>query len=1200
MIRRWAGWLFSVWTAAVIGLGAVSVVLCWIGPLVAIGNWRPLEQGRVRLWCIVVLWAGVLGLIGLQRWRSSMRNSAVVDRLLTQPPPSAPRESADMAAVRTRFEAALKMLRKVRFTPPATTSAGRPWTTRIGNMLAQLDGRYLYELPWYLIIGAPGAGKTTALRHSGLQFPLGQQAGQERVRGVGGTRDCDWWFTSQAVLIDTAGRFTTQDSDALRDRDTWNGFLALLRRARPRQPVNGVLVTVSVQDLLTRSAAEREEQAARVKERLQELNDQLGMRFPVYVLVTKVDLLPGFSDYFASLDRDTRAMPWGFTFPLTSQESGGASDIDRLSQELQALSRRLQQGLLPLLQAERDLQRRARTYAFPLHFTALHDLLIAFMRQVFAQTPFEPCAFLRGAYFVSGTQEGTPIDRLLGAVARGWQLERAVLPPLRSSGKSFFLEKLLTEVIFPEAGLAGTQRRWERRRVAWLVAGYAVVALASLGALTAWTVSWFNNRGYVGDVQARVTQVRRLVQTTPNRATPDLVPLLPALAATRALAQVNRTGPEVPWSLGFGLFQGRKLDAASRRAYERMLVDAVLPRVALRVEEQLRARADAPELQYESLKTYLMLHDPQHWDGQTLGALIRHDWEVNLPRSVDTGEREQLRQHLAALLGVGAAVSPLPFDQSLVTAARASLGALPLPQRVYNRLKQRGAGSQAPEFNAASAGGAASPLVFERRSGQPITQGVPGFFTRAGWDGLAHAIEPSAKELLDEQSWVLGNALPGAAGSRLDSLVSDVKRLYLTDYANTWEAFIADLRLRQAKGLPDLVQLTRVLAGPDNPLGTLLRAISRETTLAGAAEPSGTKDVINEKVDRLAQVVKRGFAEVAGDRAAGGAMHEEPPLETLVDDRFALLRRYVQGPPGGKAPLDDSIALLNEAQLHMAAVELAVKSGTPPPQSDLPVRLAAEGARSAEPVRGLLADLGRSSAGFTGLLQRELLSREVRTSVGDFCNQAIAGRYPLSARSANDATFADFGQLFGPGGRFDRLFQEKLASVVDTGARVWKFRNEALGQDVGSLPQFQRAQVIRETFFAGGGTTPSMRLEFKPVEMDARITQFVLDVDGQVIRYVHGPQIPTAVQWPGPRGTNQVRLQLTPAGPNGNGVAFDGPWALHRLFDGVKVEPGRTPERFRVTFDVDGRKAIFEVTAASVRNPLRLRELAEFNCPNGL
>src|SRR5450432_1688622 len=98
------------------------------------------------------------------------------------------------------------------------------------------DGRDpLNALPWYVMVGPPGSGKTTAIRSSGLKFPQGRNS---VVKGVGGTRNCDWWMTNEAILLDTAGRWSTEDEDG----DEWLAFLDLLKKTRPRKPINGILV----------------------------------------------------------------------------------------------------------------------------------------------------------------------------------------------------------------------------------------------------------------------------------------------------------------------------------------------------------------------------------------------------------------------------------------------------------------------------------------------------------------------------------------------------------------------------------------------------------------------------------------------------------------------------------------------------------------------------------------------------------------------------------------------------------------------------------------------------------------------------------------------------------------------------------------------------------------------------------------------
>jgi type VI secretion system protein ImpL len=344
------------------------------------------------------------------------------------------RVAQELETIRARFRQAAEDLDGARFASPD----GR--------------GREVQELPWYVIIGAPGSGKTTALLNAGLRLPL--YTGKETspsVPGVGGTRNCDWWFTDEAVLLDTAGRYTTQDSDRRADAAAWQGFLGLLKQFRSKRPLNGALVTVSVMDLLLWTKAERARYAAHVRMRLSEMVAALETRFPVYVLVTKTDLLAGFTEFFGDYDSTQRAQVWGTTFPMDIDPALIATPY---AADFAALEDRLGAETLARLHEERDLQRRASIYRFPQQYHAMGPLVGEFLAQAFGTRVNEKPLMLRGAYFTSGTQEGNPIDRVLVALARTFRLDRAATTGLGGTGKSYFLNRLLHEVVFSEAELA--------------------------------------------------------------------------------------------------------------------------------------------------------------------------------------------------------------------------------------------------------------------------------------------------------------------------------------------------------------------------------------------------------------------------------------------------------------------------------------------------------------------------------------------------------------------------------------------------------------------------------------------------------------------------------------------------------------------------------------------------------------------------
>ncbi len=1194
MIRKILGLIFNRWTLAILGLAAVSLIIWYVGPLIAIAEHRPLESAVVRWVLIGLVIAIYFGRIVWKFLRAKVANTRLFDSLLKQTPPTVQPEAGaeEVALLRQRFDEAVGVLKQSRLGSKEKKSP-----------LAFLSRRqYVYELPWYIIIGAPGSGKTTALINSGLKFSLSERFGDAAIRGVGGTRNCDWWFTDEAVLLDTAGRYTTQESDREADSAAWSGFLQLLKKFRPRRPINGVLVAISVADLLQQSAGERADHAKALRQRVQELHQQLGIRFPVYVLITKADLLAGFMEFFANFGAEERAQVWGVSFPFV--EPMPDNPLAGFRAEFASLDQRLHDRLIDRLQEERDPQRRGLLYAFPQQFASLKEGLSDFLDQVFAPSRFEEKPLLRGVYFTSGTQEGNPIDRVMGVLGRAFRLERKLLAPQKPSGKSFFITRLLRQVIFAEAGLAGTNLKWERRRTVLQWGGLALAGIVTLGSILAWSVSYSRNKGYVGEVQAKLPGVAKQVESFPGSGD-DVVSLLPALQSVRDLARTPAVADSTPISMGFGLYQGNKLEAAADDAYHRLLRDAFLPRLGLRIEELLRTNQNKPEALYEILKAYLMLNDPEHFDATAFKTFVKVDWDENLPRDITVEQRQALDAHLDALLDRGQLISPLVPDAQLIASARSAILQTPIERRVYNRLRREGIGSQFPEFTIANVVGANAGLVFRRASGKPLTSGVPGLFSYNGYyKAFVKTADETTRQLANEESWVLGvaqNQRPSltAPGGKA-ALFDEVRRLYLEDYANTWDAFVKDIRVEMGNNRRQMIQAASILSGPTSPLPVLLRAIVHEVTLVKKSDAE--KSLIEKGEDQVKQQAN-WLRKLMGSEQPKSALQLASQPESIVDNRFDDLRSLVTPTVAGQpAPIDGELALLKELSQAMITAGAAIDANTPPPPSDAPNKALLEANQSPEPLRTILQSLGDAAAKLIGLGMKANISGEL-TQLAEFCNKATAGRYPFVRSASRDVTQDDFARLFAPGGEFDRFFQAKLLPIVDTSTRPWTYRqvgDARQGDTSGALVQFQRAQTIRDVFFRNG-STPAIHLEFKPVEMDVSITQFILDVDGQIVKYAHGPQVPQPVQWPGPRGSMQVRLQITPPPTSAGGLGpFEGPWALFRMFDRVRITPSGQPEKFNTTFVIDGRKARFEVLTSSVENPFRLKDLEQFRCPNRL
>lgn len=512
------------------------------------------------------------------------------------------------------------------------------------------------------------------------------------------------------------------------------------------------------------------------------------------------------------------------------------------------------------------------------------------------------------------------------------------LGPLVAVGVWHPLESELARALLIGAALTGPVLHRALGRRAFVLGPLVNVAvvLVCVASLAAMGVSYVKSRAQIADAAARVEALRhKLAGAIP----PDSVSaLLPTLRAVRAL-RLTSAGGDVH-DLQLGLSQQKRLDALVRSAYRRMLRETLWPPLATRIEQLARQDAD-DEMRYEAFKAYLMLFTPQHFDANALATFIEVDWQQQFRHPE---EQEEFNVHLAALLAEGVPAPPFAQDQALVATVRARLAASPLPDRIYGRLKRLGVDAKIPSFSVLTAAGHAAGAVLVRQSGQSLSQAVPALYTRDGYErGFVPAIDRVVDQLAREQTWVLG-AGPEVAATR--ELADEVWRRYLADYARAWEALIADLRLAPTRDLPSMLELASALSAAGGPLSQLVLALSRETTLT---EPGLSPHSL---AGRLAESIR------AGPSSPLRAGQTATRVESLVNDRFAGLRRVVTVPKGAaQPPLDHAMTKIEALYQWLFALQSAPAAGYGGARVDPALPLRAEAARLPEPLRSMFNDL---------------------------------------------------------------------------------------------------------------------------------------------------------------------------------------------------------------------------------------------------
>ncbi|NDL64389.1 type VI secretion system membrane subunit TssM [Acerihabitans arboris] len=1160
----------------IIGVAGFGLMVWFIGPSLAVGEARPLAPAVVRYQvagAAAALWL-LLRLVALTR-RACFQRSL---RRQLQPLSPAPLpEAMEAQTLAAGFKQAVRTLRRHYCRGGGLTKFWLP-----GNGRA-----CLYHLPWYLVVGAAGSGKSRALKHAGLDF----LAPGEPAAGRPAPGPCEWYFASRGVLISPAGSFLDDGGDR------WRRLLVLLKRYRPRQPVNGVVLAISVQDLLQASRDVHDRQAGILRRRLLELRRQLNIAIPVYIIITKADRLAGFSQYFSRFDGPELEQSWGVSFPWPAGPDSESSPPRVFEDACDRLQRRLNDALADTLLAETDPRLRAGSFALPQAFAALRPPLLHYLAIIFAPSHDGPVSAPRGLWLTSANQKTSPAASALTFRQDDLFDHRfaAAMPPANEAPppQSYFLKALFRDIILAESNLAGTRRRGVyRRRLGYAAAGglLSALLLATGGYCVA---SYHNNRLYLAQVQVRTQALEQLSAAILGASAPGLRQLLPFFNGLGVWAGNDRFDHRhPPLDYRMGLYRGHTLHGAGELVYQHALKRVLLPLVAQQVATVL-SRADFGETDftYQALKAYQMLHQPQYYDGEFLLAWVLMTLSA-MPGAaqLDATERGQLRRHLAQLIASAPLGSPYGPDLRLVEAAQSAIRQLTLSQRAYQRLKLSHIRDQRfKSLSLIDLAGAPAEHELARKSGLPITDGVPGLFTPEGyWHGFHPQVAATLGVLQHEDIWVLNQAMPRDD----EDLSANVRYWYMNDFITRWDSFLGDIGLMPAPDLNRRINSARVLSGERSPLRSLVVNIAPVLALS----PPRAADATLPDISRQFSAGTRRLLDSVFSRP--DLQDEERHPERVARDHYRDIIDLARprNENGDAIMFDDILTQLGSVYRYLVALQDGGDTAAAP--GDSLTRLRADALSLPQPLRSLVLGLAEGAGHDTRRQALQRLRQQFDTHIGDYCRQVADGRYPLSPQSAVDLSPDDLARLFAPEkGLADRFWRQHLADKVNTGASHWRFSpllnagDQAAGDAL--LQFFRVARDIGDAFFPPGAAHASFSFTLRPLGMDHDILSLSLDIDGQILSYNHGPSMTYRLNWPGPRRAGTARLAVTLADGATHHLEQQGPWALHRLLDRGKNRREGSAGARRITFTVAGRDVTLALAPDGVRNPFIL---PNFSC----
>ncbi|TFI57615.1 type VI secretion system membrane subunit TssM [Sphingomonas parva] len=1145
--------LRSRWFWRALGAILLGLLIWFLGPLVSIGDFRPFEWWPAALFFALLPPLVVAGAWLWSRRRAQRRNAAMIEALK----PGSPADHDEIAA---KLVEALDMLK----------------SARLGSERA-----YVYQLPWYAIIGPSGAGKTTALLNSGLDFPTAVAGEYRALRGQPNTPNCDWWFTDEAVLIDTAGRYVTQDIDAAADAEGWRSFLELLKRHRPLQPLNGIIVAIPAPDFANKTAMAAH--AGNIRARLAEIRETLGQDLPVYVLITKADLLSGFREYFARSTDAESDQVFGATAPGTNPDS------DSVLRGFDALVTSVSSRLVDRMQSEPQLPLRAQMAGFPGQLASLRAPLATLLAALAVRSRFDEPARVRGVYLASGTQTGNPVDRiLLGAGLPALASAQAV-----GQGRSFFLKRFFSDLVIPEQGMAGRNPAAERRTRQRYIAGVAAAGVALTLAIGLWIWGYSRNMALIHSIYATASAYS---EATGGAAAGTSVEQ--DLAALGVLGKATHDMTEAG-DFGLGLGQGGRLGRELRGVYGRDLQRRLTPILVGLAEERLAANGTAPAALYDDLKSYLILGGRGPTLDEHVLAWVQSAWTARGGPGAES-EAGELARHTAALFDGN--FKPVAIDDARIETARAILRTQPPAVRVYGRLKTRAIEKGEPMWTARDNAGPRPELFFDGGGAFAPGAGVPALFTRAGYERTFLPIAASGPKLLEEENWVVGDTgVARLSAAELGALRQDLERLYFAEFLSRWQTYVASLKPRPVTSLADNVQRLRDGSGPLSPIAPLLRAIAKATDLTpGKNVPKPQASAVLPQSGVLGAAAKTA-AGAAGAAFAGGG----DPRRSIVD-AFVPLRIFVGTAAAGgapsNAPVDALMTTMGQLadKLNVIAV-LPGGGGATGSQQSLEAKALIlqldQSANAMPPPAGLWAKAVASDASVAlGGARLAQMSGAINASFGEQCLQLLSHAFPVRPAAAAELPLDVFARFFAPQGQFARFVNDDLAGYVDTSTESWQAKPNAteVGLTEANVRALQAANLVTRIFFGGDPHSARLSYQVEPVAL-AGAPSVTLRIDGQTLTFDGKSPIPVTFEWPGPGGAS-VEFATTGTAPEVR--SWPGQWAAFRLMKAAAVKSGASPAIGEGSLTQAGARFDFRVRTFGGTNPFVLDPFVKIACPS--
>ncbi|RXJ93903.1 type VI secretion system membrane subunit TssM [Malaciobacter molluscorum] len=995
--------------------------------------------------------------------------------------------------------------------------------------------RAKYELPWYLVLGDKNEGKTTLLESSGLSFPLNVNYDTKSVVEESNSQNFQWFYAEHSIFIDVPGNYIEQKENK-EDPFVWEKFLNLFVKKRWRRPINGIILTISIDKLIDYTEKELEQYAKDLRDRFDELSLAFMSSIPIYLIITKSDKIEGFNEYFNDLKEDEKDEILGITFDDKEKNI----DTAIVKPQLEALLKRLNSSILTKLHYEWEENNRPKTYLFTNNLSKVFEKTTLFIDMCFAQTRYRKPLMLRGLYFTS-----VPCEDNHNALITEEQLEYS------RNKKGLFIKKLLNDIIFPESEILkmdeNYKKKFKKNQIIAYAASFIFVIFTTIYMLNDF-ISHNNTLKQIEKDYLKYQINRKKVYATDSFD--QIAQILNNLKNIENLDK-EKIGNNFYNLIFFKVDNRREF---LEKIYYEDLTNLLLKRVELDIQSQIKDELNNFDSTWENTKAYVMLNRIDKLDKVFLEEYMAKRW--NILYKDYPSLQNNLNYHWMNILNKGFIAQNLNND--LLKVARNRLMQFGIDALSYKSLKAKVENLNLRDFSFSQI--FETPDIF---NGADLK--INGLFTKEGHNLMMKEGRELTKQVL-QNNWVLGKKSQ-LTQAQISESYKKILSLYYSEYKKEWLKAITMLNIPNKSRITELNNQLSIFSSATSPIYNIINAIKENTDIYTPEEKLKLKAKSNENVTKAVATT------VAPGRIGRALAKNVLEKDQLIDNKSIknlreFFKPYVQLLDENDQPLEllsRATAKLDKVYKTMISLDSSVNSTF---EALRLVKDRVEG--RVEPIVVTFNSLPiHVNKWYKQLLQnnwyfilsqaKNYMNKKYKEDVYLFYEQKLASKYPIYNTKSDYIKLEDFNDFFKKDGIIDTFYKNYVSLFININKlnNTYKINNldgTSISVNKTFIDSLLKSFKVKKAFFRNSGSL-GFTINIKPYVLGSNLATMQLTYNGNTIYYEHGPIKNQKINWPANSLDSVVKFNLyNLKGKQVISKYLDNDWAILQVFNNFKVK----------------------------------------------